>query len=393
MISVKEAKKILSDNLERGAMTNCSLQESLGRILAVSVVSPIDVPSFDNSAMDGYAMAFDGKENEWQVISKVQAGDTSVAPLNPWQAARIFTGAKIPGGADTVIPQEMVELDKDANIVCYSGEKIRKGSNVRIKGAQCREGDLLVNTGTLITPAVIGLLASVGIGEVQVFDTPSVACIITGNELKEVGQELKEGEIYNSNGPMLEACLRQLGISKTVVLRAVDDKSKLQRLINGALDKHEVLILSGGISVGDYDFVKECLEKAGVEQLFYKVKQRPGKPFYAGSKDGKYLFALPGNPASVFSCFHQFVRPSLKYMMGHGQVWEPDAVLELTEEVKKKAGFSFFMKARREDGKVRVLGGQQSFNLLAFNEADALVELEEDAELIKKGTPVKVYFL
>ena len=393
MISVKEAKKILSDNLERGAMTNCSLQESLGRILAVSVVSPIDVPSFDNSAMDGYAMAFDGKENEWQVISKVQAGDTSVAPLNPWQAARIFTGAKIPEGADTVIPQELVELDKAANIVCYSGENIRKGSNVRIKGAQCREGDLLVNTGTLITPAVIGLLASVGIGEVQVFDTPSVACIITGNELKEVGQELKEGEIYNSNGPMLEACLRQLGISKTVVLRAVDDKSKLQRLINGALDKHEVLILSGGISVGDYDFVKECLEKAGVEQLFYKVKQRPGKPFYAGSKDGKYVFALPGNPASVFSCFHQFVRPSLKYMMGHGQVWEPDAVLELTEEVKKKAGFSFFMKARREDGKVRVLGGQQSFNLLAFNEADALVELEEDAELIKKGTPVKVYFL
>jgi len=154
-----------------------------------------------------------------------------------------------------------------------------------------------------------------------------------------------------------------------------------------------VLLLSGGISVGDYDFVKECLEQAGVKELFYKVKQRPGKPFFAGVKGDKYIFALPGNPASVLSCFQQYVRPALKYMMGQDNVWEPDEMLELAEDVTKKTGFTFFMKARREHGKVRVLSGQQSFNLFAFNEADCLVELEEESELIESGSMVKVYWL
>lgn len=392
MISVQEAKRILSENVHRGNPEKLRLQESLGSILAAPVFSPIDVPSFDNSAMDGYAMTFDGRENGWEISSVVQAGDISVAPLKARQAARIFTGARIPEGADTVIPQELVQLDEEENVVCYYGKKIQKGSNVRLKGAQCKRGDLLMNQGTKITPGVIGLLASVGIGEVEVFRSPSVACIITGNELKEVGEELREGEIYNSNGPLLEASLQQVGINRKVILRALDDKGKLQRLIDGALDKHEVLLLSGGISVGDYDFVKECLEQAGVEELFYKVKQRPGKPFYAGKKRGKFIFALPGNPASVISCFYLYVRPSLKFMMGHEQVWESDEVLELEEEVKKKAGFSFFMKARRENGKLKVLGGQQSFNLLSFNEADCLVELGEE-EIIAKGTMVKIYNL
>lgn len=393
MISVQEAKKILSENIQRGSSEKLSLQESLGHILAAPVVSPIDVPSFDNSAMDGYAMTFDGKENEWQISQLVQAGDTAVAPLKNWQTARIFTGARIPEGADTVIPQELVELDQEKNTVCYDGGKIQRGSNVRRRGTQCRKGDLLMEKGKVITPGIIGLLASVGVGEVEVYKTPSVACIVTGNELREVGEELQEGEIYNSNGPMLEACLRQIGIHKIVVLRATDDKGKLQRLIDGALDKHEVLLLSGGISVGDYDFVKECLEQAGVEELFHKVKQRPGKPLYAGKKEEKTIFALPGNPASVLGCFYQYVRPGLKYMIGHEQVWEPDELLELTEEVKKKAGFTFFLKARSEKGTVQVLGGQQSFNLLSFNEADCLVELEEEEEIVVKGTMVRTYRL
>ena len=393
MISVQQAKQLLSEHCERGQQMKVSLQDSLGAVLAAAVYSPTDVPGFDNSAMDGYALAFDGKENEWQIGEVIQAGDTSNISLKEWQAARIFTGARIPEGADTVIPQELVELNQEENTICYEGDRIQKGSNVRWKGSQCRKGDLLLEPGTRITPGVIGLLASVGVGEVTVYAPPSVACIITGNELKEVGEVLREGEIYNSNGPMLEACLRQTGIGKIEVLRATDEKEKLQELVNSALEHNKVLLLSGGISVGDYDFVKECLETAGVQEIFYKIKQRPGKPFFAGKKQGKWIFALPGNPASVYSCFLQYVRPTLKYLMGHEQVWEPEEVLELKEDVKKKPGFTFFMKARREDGKVRVLGGQQSFNLLSFNEADCLVELGEEEEVAKKGTLVKVFLL
>jgi len=393
MITVQQAKEILSDHCERGRTVKVSILEALGAILAKPVFSPIDVPTIDNSAMDGYALAFDGKENEWQIEGVVQAGDGSKFSLKAWQAARIYTGARVPEGADTVIPQELVEVNSEGNSVYYDGDKIKKGSNVRLRGSQCKEGDLLLEPGARITPGVIGLLASVGVGEVEVYATPSVACIITGNELKEVGEEIREGEIYNSNGPMLKASLRQMRIEKVEVLRAIDEKEKLQELINSSLKNNEVLLLSGGISVGDYDFVKECLEAAGVKELFYKVKQRPGKPFFAGRKQGKWIFALPGNPASVYSCFVQYVRPCLRFWMGHDNVWEADEVLELMEEVKKKKGFTFFMKARREEGKVRVLGGQQSFNLLSFNEADCLVELGEEKEIIMLGTPVKVFIL
>lgn len=393
MISVPQAKALLTEHCDRGSLQKVSISESLGLVLATSVISPIDVPSFDNSAMDGYAMAFDGKENEWQLGPVIQAGETPTTLVKAWQAARIFTGAMIPEGTDTVIPQELVELNEEGTSLCYEGDKIQKGSNVRLRGSQCRKGDLLVRSGTVITPGIIGLLASVGVAEVSVYKPPSVACIITGNELKEIGEDLRQGEIYNSNGPMLQACIRQLAIEEVELLRAVDEKEKLQQLINDSLNKFEVLILSGGISVGDYDFVKECLEQAGVKELFYKVKQRPGKPFFAGKKGKQWIFALPGNPASVLSCFQQYVKPCLNYMMGQEKVWEPDEVLELKEKAKKKPGLTFFMKAKREDGKVRILGGQQSFNLLSFNEADCLVELEEKEELVKAGTKVKVYNL
>src|SRR5690606_14345324 len=217
------------ENIQRNPSGVCSLKHSLGLLTAAPIVSPMDVPSFVNSAMDGYALSYDGKESEWQITAVGQAGDTAVVPLQTWQTARLFTRARIPEGADTVIPQELIELDQDKKVVCYNGEKINKGSNVRLRGGQCSKGDLLVEKGSKITPGVIGLLASVGIAEISVYEPLSVACIITGNELKEVGEELMEGEIYNSNGPMLEACLQQLGIRNSVILRAPDEKAKIGR--------------------------------------------------------------------------------------------------------------------------------------------------------------------
>ena len=393
MISVTEAKKILLENLEKGEAISAKLGECLGAVMAEDIYSPIDVPSFNNSAMDGYAMKFKGKTNKWKVVTTIQAGDTSAKELKTGEAARIFTGAKIPEGADTVIPQEQVEYDEGSQSVFYDQVKIETGSNVRLKGSQCEKGDLVLEKGTIINPGAVGLLASVGIARVRIYRPPGVAYVITGDELKEVGSSLQEGEIYNSNGPMLEALLKQTGIKDISAHKAADDKEKLQQIINSALEKYDVLILSGGISVGDYDFVKECLETAGVKQLFYKLKQRPGKPFFAGKKGSKWVFALPGNPASVHSCFVQYVRPCLRAQMGQQQTFSPDHVLPLSGDAKKKPGFTFFMKGKKSEGRVQLLNGQQSFNLQAFATADCLVELPEESDFLGTGSNVNVYDL
>ena len=391
MISVKEAKNLLMQHCQKEQIAEVQLTEGLNLILAEDIYSPIDVPSFDNSAMDGYALIFNGENSSWKLGGEIQAGDTSAHEVASGEAIRIFTGAKMPEGADTVIQQELIEQKGDR--IIYNHKKISTGSNVRLKGSQCKAGDQILNKGTKVTPGVIGLLASVGVSKIAIFRYPSVAYIITGNELKEVGQPLEIGEIYNSNGPMLYALLKETGIKNITALKAEDDKESLQKTINKALEDADVLILSGGISVGDYDFVKECLIDSGVEELFYKIKQRPGKPMYAGKKGDKMVFALPGNPASVLSCYAQYVKPCLKSIMGKEEAWKPNQILPLLEDIKKKPGFSFFMKAKKEDGKVRILTGQQSFNLQAFSTADCLVELEEEAEVVPKGTLVKVYDL
>lgn len=393
MISVNKARKILSDNLDRSQIRTLPIGKCLGLVLAEDIHSPIDVPSFDNSAKDGYAIKFEEHNSFYSLKNSIQAGDTSDYKINRGEAARIFTGAKIPEGADTVIPQELVQKDENAGTINFPNENLGSGKDVRYTGSQCRKGDLIAEKGTKIRTGTIGLFASVGLAHVKIYAPPKVSFIITGNELREPGTPIRPGEIYNANGPMLEVLLKNSGIIETSELRASDDRHELQEVINGALMDTDVLLISGGISVGDYDFVEECLGVAGVQELFYKVKQRPGKPFFAGKKDRKWIFALPGNPASVFSCYNQYVAPCLRYLMGDNQVWKPDAILPLKEDQKKKAGFTFFLKAKKEGESLEILRGQQSFDLKAFSQANCLVELEEKSELVKAGTPVKIYQL
>lgn len=392
MISVEQAKKILAENSERGHIIEKSLGECLGLILAEDIYSPIDVPSFDNSAMDGYAMNFDDTNRSWEVSHIIQAGDTSEINIAPGKAARIFTGAKIPKGTNTVIPQELIAIIAEGQI-SYDGDKISTGSNVRLKGSQSKKNSLILEKGQVLGAGQIGLLASVGVAQVMVFSPPKVGFIVTGNELKEPGTPLKEGEIYNSNGPMLEALLKENAVKQIQSYKAADDKESLQKIIDQALTENDILLLSGGISVGDYDFVKECLIAAKVKELFYKIKQRPGKPMFAGKIEQKLIFALPGNPASVHSCFIQYVRPSIKHWLGNTEVWEADHNLEVTEDIPKKAGFTHFMKGKKNGNQVELLKGQQSFNLQAFSTAECLLELPAEKSVVAAGTKVKVYDL
>jgi len=393
MILVTEAKSILQKQQYRGPVTRLPLLNGLHRIVAEDIFSPMDVPSFDNSAMDGYALQFDGSRNTWSVKAVVQAGDTKTYSTTPGEAIRIYTGAKMPKNADTVIPQELIKSNSNTNTICYEQSGITKGNNVRYKGEQCKKGDLVLPKNTFINPGIIGFLATLGISEVSVYQSPSVGCIITGNELKEPGAPLTEGEIYNSNGPMLQACLQTLNINNILFYRVKDEANTVLSAIQEALQKHDFIILSGGISVGDYDFVKSSLEQSGVKELIYKIKQQPGKPLYVGQWKGKWVFALPGNPASVASCFNHYVKPCLKYYMGYNHVWNPNRVLPLASEVKKKAGFTIFMKARHNETHVQLLDGQQSFNMQPFITANCFAELPEKAEYLSAGTLVNVYDL
>jgi molybdopterin molybdotransferase len=391
MISVYEARKILSENLERGNRSFMDVSLSCGYITCSDVISPVDVPPFDNSAMDGYAVAFDGNREIWKVTDIIPAGSDKPVSLNEGEAARIFTGSPMPEGADTVIPQEMTRRD-DNNIKCdIIG--IKKGANVRYRGSQVNTGGIVMKAGTMISPGGIGLFASVGLQSAEIFTPPTVSVIATGNELIPPGQQLTEGSVYDSNTPMLWSSLARLGINEIHSGHVKDSEAELGKAIKNGLINSDIIILSGGISAGDYDFVKTVLERLGVKELFYKISQRPGKPLYAGKSGDKWIFALPGNPASVLTCFNQYVKPCLKFMMGHNNVWSPDLTLPLAKGYSKKRGLTFFMKAFTQNGKVFLTEGQESFNLIAFSHAVCLAELPEETDYISEGTPLNTYFL
>jgi molybdopterin molybdotransferase len=389
MISVGQAKAILQKHIPPRKVILVPLEKAIGLICAADVNSPMHVPSFDNSAMDGYAIAWEEGKTSWELEGEIAAGAKDIPNLSSGKAIRIFTGAPIPDGADTVIQQEWITVE-DGKISLQTGEII-KGMHVRKKGAQTQSGDIIMQAGTAITPGGIGLLASVGIQHVSVVAPPSVGIIITGNEIKEVGQPLEHGEIYNANGPLLTTYLQQEGIEAIECIRVEDNPDMVRQAITKALAIHDLILLSGGISVGDYDFVKEGLEQAGVQELFYKIKQKPGKPLYAGIKDKQMVFALPGNPASVITCFNQYVKPSIRQWMGKKPGWEPSLWLPLNSPVKKNPNLTFFLKIKTHSEEVEILQGQESFNLIAFSIADGFAEIPEGVEAMEKGEKVGVY--
>ena len=391
MISVKEAKEILSKNTIQGPPDYRRLEEALGMVLAEDIPSDYDIPFFDNSAMDGYAITWKDGENKRKLRpeTKIRAGELENFVLDENEAIRIFTGAPVPKGADTIIPQEWVKIVGDE--FSFEIEKFEKGSNLRSQGAQNKVGDIIATKGSEITPGMIGLLSSVGLDKAPVFSKPTVGIILTGDELEEIGKPLSFGKVYNSNGPVLKTYLKQLGINEVELATALDEPAKLQSTINNFLKKYDIVLISGGISVGDYDFVKGSLEKAGVKELFYKIQQKPGKPLYVGQKKNQWIFALPGNPASTLTCFNQYVKPCLFAWMGKSNVWEPSGKFPLFYDFNKKAGITLFLKAKLENGSVHILPGQESFNLISYGTANCIAEIEKEAEFLKAGDPVNIY--
>ena len=381
MITVSEALQHIETCCKPAKKTNKPIEKSMGLILAKDVSSPINMPPFKQSSMDGYALIHSEYES-YKLIGEVQAGSSKNIALKPGEVVRIFTGARIPNDADTVVMQEhVVRNNNDIKI-----QKLpNKHSNVRPLGEQIKIGDIALKKGTLLDEVSIGFLVGLGVSEVSIYKTPKVSILITGNEFQHIGKKLKAGQIYDSNSITLKLALKRIGIKKISISRVEDDLKSTTKAIKKCIKKADIVLISGGISVGDYDFVKEGLFNNQAKEIFYKVNQKPGKPLWFGLKGRTSIFALPGNPASSLSCFYIYVLPLIKAQIGFQNYHLPKLKAIATADIKNTHDKTLFLKGNVSNGKASVLIGQASSMLKSFAVSNALLVIPEDKSIIKKG--------
>lgn len=393
MTSVEEAKNLIIKSTKRLDPVQLEISKSLNYVLAEDVISPINYPPFDQSAMDGFAIFYSDflKKKEIEIIGEAPAGNPFKEKISSGQSVRIFTGGKIPKGLNTVIVQERVTI-KNGKILSDDFPLI-EGANIRRKGSQIKKGDIALKTGTVLNPGAIGFLTGLGIASIPVFPKPNVSIIVTGNELQKPGLPLKNGQIYESNSFALTAALESIGITAINSLNIDDDKEITKESLAFAIKNSDIVLVSGGISVGKYDFVGKCLEELEVENIFYKISQKPGKPIFFGKKNNCLIFGLPGNPASTLSCFYEYTFPVLRILQGFSDIFLKKMNLPISSGFKKKEGLSLFLKGKTSDGKVNVLEGQESNNISSFALADCLVYLHAEKGNIIAGEIVEVHLL
>lgn len=390
MITVEEAKDKLLKRIRISSKELIGIDKASGRVLCENIYSPICLPSFNQSAMDGYALKLHNK-NKYELIGEIKAGDNPKIRIKRGQAVRIFTGAAVPRDANCVVIQEVVR--EENNFIIIGDCVPRKNDNIRLIGSDIQKGEIALRKGTVLNPAAIGFLASLGIKNVKAYKTPVVSIITTGNELEQAGKQLTAGKIYESNSFALAAVLQEIKIYPKNISLLRDDRKTLHSAIRKLLSASDVLILSGGISVGKYDLVKETLYKLGVRELFYKVAQKPGKPLFVGRKGSKLVFALPGNPAATLVCYYEYVYPAIRKMLGFSEYFLPKKYVKTAEAIRKKTDRAYFLKGKVTYNGVLPLEGQESYIMKSFAEANSLIYLPLEKGDVKKGEEVEVHLL
>ncbi|MFW0717860.1 gephyrin-like molybdotransferase Glp [Pedobacter sp. N23S346] len=390
MITVDQAKQIIAENITLLQPVNVPLNLAARHTLAADIYAKFDIPAFRQSSMDGYAIKFEESIKTYTLVGEMAAGTNQSLTIGNGETSRIFTGAPLPEGADTVVMQE--KISRSADQITIEDPKATIGLNVREKGAEIKAGALAMQAGSLLTPAALGFLAGIGISEVTVFPMPKVSIILTGNELQQPGKPLAFGQVYESNSYSLSAALKSEGILDINLLWVNDNLESLTETLHTAMNESDVVLLNGGVSVGDYDYVIAAAEKCGIEQKFHKIKQKPGKPLYFGTKEQKLVFGLPGNPSSVLSCYYNYVLPAIKALSKQqSSVKEVEAKLEIDYE--KPIGLTHFLKGIYANGKAKPLNAQESFRLSSFAQSNCLIRLNEDQQYFMAGEKVTVLLL
>ncbi|MES2005232.1 MAG: gephyrin-like molybdotransferase Glp [Bacteroidota bacterium] len=387
MISVTEAKQKVMASSRLLQPVSMAFYKAIGSVLAEDVISNISIPSFPQSSMDGYAILFSDKEKPLVIQDELPAGTGKKIQLQPGKAIKVFTGGPVPEGADTIVQKEWITVGNETIQINHAG--VEKGAHIRMPGTDIPKGALAITKGTLLHTMHMGLLASIGTTEIAVIRKPSVAIVITGNELVQPGNPLQFGQVYESNAFALKACLIRLFVSEITVCHAKDTLAETESVIFKAISEHDMVLVTGGVSVGEYDHVAAAFANLGVDKHFHNVKQRPGKPLFFGTMDKKWVFGLPGNPASVLSCFYQYVMPLINSIAG---VQAPKTVTaKLFASFEKKPPLTFFLKGLHQNGIARILQGQASFQLSSFAEANCWIELPETIAHFNEGDEVFIH--
>lgn len=398
MISINEAKiKVLAEaNAYKKSLIKISIDKASGYVLADNLKSKCDSPPFHQSAMDGYGLRYEDISANSKICLQSQsensAGGSKITRIKPKTAIRIFTGAKVPSNVDVVIPQEDVTLDEQNNLI-FNYSKIEPFDNIRSKGSQFKKGEIIIKKGSVMNAPRIALAASAGYSKINTYAYPSVTIIVSGNELIAPGKPLSGDKIYESNSIMLGALLKENNISLKGIKYVKDNAVAIKKAIKGALSKSEIVLISGGISVGKYDLVKETLMALKTETVFYKVKQKPGKPIYFGRNGKKYVFGLPGNPAASLTCFYEYVVPFIKAIYGSEHPFSPLKKSKLLNAYSKKPGLTHFLKGYVSEEGLTILPDQESYKLTSFAESNCLVVIPEEASEIKEGNLVDYHLI
>ncbi len=387
MISVATAVGIIKTSQIKTKIIEVNVIDALNYFLAEDIYSPINMPPFSQSAMDGYALC--GEGDQYKVIGVIKAGDTHQFQLKQGQAYRIFTGAMIPENTTSIAKQEIVEVFGNS---IKLKEVVKQGTSIRKEGEELQKGDVVLKQGTKLTPAGIGLLSGVGVSSVKIHQQPKVALIVTGNELTRLGNPLLPGKIYESNSFAIKSALLNLGI-KCELHFVKDTFDATKQVIGNAINANNLVIMTGGISVGDYDFVGKALKELQVEQQFYKVKQKPGKPLFYGEKGQTKVFGLPGNPAAAITSFYVYILPAIRVMMGSSSPKLLKIKAKLAHNYTKKGDRAHFLKAQIKGDKVTIHQGQSSAMLSSFANANCFLFLDENQNEMKQGDQVDVLIL
>ncbi len=407
MIDLDEARSAVLDRAEPLPATKATLESALGCVLAMPVCTMLDLPSFDNSAVDGFgahvddvAGASERSPIRLELAGTVRAGeDVSGVALPKGKALKIMTGAAAPADVEAVIMREYCREERDC---VHIQRPAKPGENIRCKGEEFQHGQQVLDAGTRVTPAAVGLLATVGLTEVEVHRKPRVAVLVTGDELVKPGTPLKPGQIYESNSFALAAILREMGIADVQMLHLRDEREVITEGIRESLDGSDVLITVGGVSVGDFDYVKEAMADLGVEQIFWKINMKPGKPNFVGvyrkeSGADTLVFGLPGNPVSAQVSFHHLVKPAILQMIGVANVDRQGLLAELATDVQHKPGRREFLRGvlvtDRGHPVVRPVSGQGSHMQGGLAKANCLIDVPADCAGFKQGEQVFVELL
>lgn len=398
MISPAQAQQLVFGHCAPLGAVVVTVDNALGHVLAEDIHSRFPLPPFDNSAMDGFAVRSDDTKGassrrpvRLAIADAVFAGDVRRHVLHAGEASPITTGAALPRGADAIIPVE--EAIVDSGLLAVE-RRVPYGRHVRRAGGEKGRGALVLGRGSFVGPGAIGCLATVGRERVRVIRRPRVSVIATGDETVSPGQRLLRGQIYDSNTHMLAALLRATRL-EPVRMRAVGDRAgALSNAVSAALRESDVLVVAGGVSVGERDLLRPTLRRLGVREVFWRVRQKPGKPLYFGVKGRKVVFGLPGNPASVYTCFCLYVYPALKRLSGVRAFGLPVEERRLDGAVERDAARWRFIKAAASPkGRVAVLPGQASHMVVSLGRTDRLIVVPPGSGSLGEGSRVRTYRL